>query len=142
MQMERSHMKNFEWSPQMSLGIAEMDDAHRVLVRELTLLLQAPDHEFSTRLQRLIGLLEADFREEEKLMEEIGYADASLHRQHHAQLLSTLHHLVPRALAGDHALPRGIVHALPQWFLGHLVRMDTSLVNALAAHAMRVEPVR
>lgn len=133
-------MENFEWSPQMSLGITEMDDAHRALVRELTLLMQAPDHEFSTRLQGLIGLLEEDFCEEEELMEEIGYADANCHRQHHAQLLGTLHHLVPRALAGDYVLPRGIVHALPQWFLGHLVRMDTPLVNALAAHALRAAP--
>ncbi|RFB69558.1 MULTISPECIES: hemerythrin family protein [unclassified Herbaspirillum] len=132
-------MENLEWSPQMSLGITEMDDAHRALVRELTLVMQAPDHEFSARLQGLIGLLEADFREEEALMEEISYANANFHRQHHAQLLSTLHHLVPRALSGDYVLPRGIVHALPQWFLVHLVRMDAPLVNALAAHALQAE---
>jgi len=34
-------------------------------------------------------------------------------------------------MSGDYVLPRQVLNMLPQWFLNHLVRMDSALVNAL-----------
>ncbi|WP_034298825.1 bacteriohemerythrin [Herbaspirillum sp. RV1423] len=124
-------MEQLTWSPALSLGIAEMDNAHKALIQELTDIMQVPDHEFAASLQRIVDLLETDFREEEELMEKIGYADLRAHREDHAELLSTLHHVVPKAMSGDYVLPRQVLAMLPQWFLGHLVKMDAALVKAL-----------
>ncbi|MFJ9531507.1 bacteriohemerythrin [Herbaspirillum sp. NPDC101396] len=124
-------MEALTWSPQMSLGIVEMDNAHKELIQELTDIMSAPDPEFSGRLLRIVALLENDFREEETLMEKINYPELRLHREEHAELLSTLHHVVPKAMSGDYVLPRQVLNMLPQWFLNHLVRMDSALVKAL-----------
>lgn len=124
-------MQNLSWSPHMSLGIAEMDTAHKALIAELSDLMRAPDHEFSARLQRLIVLLEVDFREEEMLMEKIAYSGLREHRAQHADLLGALHHVAPQAMNGDFVLARQVLHMLPQWFLSHLLKMDTALVLEL-----------
>ena len=116
---------------QLSCGIEEMDRAHQVLTRELMHIMQAPDHEFCSRLQRIVALLETDFRIEEELMEEIHYPELRIHRQQHANLLGTLHHVIPQAISGDFCMPRQVLDMLPQWFLGHLVKMDADLVKAL-----------
>lgn len=124
-------MEALTWSPQMSLGIVEMDNAHKALIQELTEIMMAPDHEFTARLQHIVALLETDFREEETLMERMNYPELRAHRQEHADLLSTLHHVTPKAMSGDYVLPRQVLNMLPQWFLNHLVRMDAALVKAL-----------
>lgn len=124
-------MKTLTWSPQMSLGIVEMDNAHKELIQELTRIMAAPDHEFVPCLLRIVELLETDFREEETLMEKMNYPALREHRAEHADLLSTLHHVVPKAMNGEYVLPRQVLGMLPQWFLNHLIRMDAELVKAL-----------
>jgi hemerythrin-like metal-binding protein len=130
-------MQALTWSPQMSLGITDMDNAHKALIQELTDIMSAPDPEFSARLLRIVALLENDFREEEALMEKITYPALRVHREEHAELLSTLHHVVPQAMSGDYVLPRQVLNMLPQWFLNHLVKMDSALVKALNAAGER-----
>ena len=126
-------MEPLIWSPSLSLGIAEMDNAHQVLIEQLIAIMQAPDHEFTSRLQDIIRMLEEDFREEEVLMEKMAYKGLQVHRKEHADLLSTLHHVVPKAMQGEYVLPRQVLNMLPQWFLQHLVKMDAALVRALNA---------
>jgi len=124
-------MEQLTWSQDMSLGIVEMDNAHKALIQSLTDIIFAPEHEFTGRLLSIVKLLESDFREEETLMERIDSPELQAHRAEHADLLSTLHHVLPMAMNGDYALPRHILAMLPQWFLGHLERMDATLVKAL-----------
>lgn len=118
---------------QLHSGIVEMDLAHQAIIKELTILLSAPETEINQRLQHIITLLEADFREEEVVMERLGFNELSEHREHHAKLLSALHHVVPSALSGEYELARQVLKMLPQWFLGHLVKMDKPLIEALHA---------
>jgi len=126
-------MENTTWPRHIQFGIAEMDDAHNALIEELTASLQAPDSEIERRLRRIIALLEKDFHEEEKRMEEIEFSGLQEHREHHAKLLSALHHVVPHTIGGDYVLARQVFRMLPQWFLGHLVKMDAPLAHALQA---------
>jgi len=46
------------------------------------------DHEFTSRLLRIVALLERDFREEEALMEKMDYPDLRTRRAEHADLLA------------------------------------------------------
>ncbi|WP_051516596.1 bacteriohemerythrin [Herbaspirillum sp. RV1423] len=126
-------MEELAQSSCISLGIATIDNAHKILTRELVAILNAPDHEFTRCFQRISRLLESSFREEEELMERIAYHDLRAHREQHAALLSALHHIIPKVMNGDYVLSRQILSMLPQWFLGHLVKMDAALIKALAA---------
>eukprot|EP01037_Dinobryon_pediforme_P021025 gene21025-21790_t len=133
-------MENLAWPQHIQFGIAEMDNAHNALIQELAASLQAPDAEIEGRLQHIISLLETDFREEEMSMEQIGFSGLQEHREHHAKLLSALHHVVPYTMNGDHVLARQVFKMLPQWFLGHLVKMDAPLVHALQAVVAKTTP--
>ncbi|RBA23752.1 bacteriohemerythrin [Herminiimonas fonticola] len=125
--------------PDISLGIVEMDKAHKVLMREIMSLMQAPNFELARRLPYLVELLETDFRIEEQLMESMDYPELRAHREQHASLLGVMHHTVTKAMNEDYLLPREVLNTLPQWFLWHLVKMDASFVKALkAAGAMPV----
>ena len=115
----------------ISLGITIMDNAHKLLTRELVAILQSPDCEFTRRFQRFCHLLEQSFQQEENLMEEISYYDIRAHREQHAALLSALHRTIPRSMDGDYFFARQILTLLPQWFLAHLIKMDATLIKAL-----------
>lgn len=124
-------MEQFFSQPDISLGIIEMDKAHKVLMREIMSLMQVPNFEFSRRLPHLVELLETDFRVEEQLMERMDYPELRAHREQHASLLGAMHQTVTKAMNGDYLLPRQVLNMLPQWLLWHLVKMDASFVKAL-----------
>jgi hemerythrin-like metal-binding protein len=124
-------MKAAQWSEQMSLGIGAMDVAHKKFMEDLSALLTVPDDTFAKAFVAFVAQVEADFREEERLMEDLDYAGMKTHVEQHARVLGALHHVVPRVLEGDIALGRQAVDLLPQWFLVHLSTMDAALACAL-----------
>lgn len=124
-------MESVHWSPEMSLGVPAMDDAHKGLLNELARLTAAPDEQFADAFPALIATLEQDFREEEILMEEIDFPALRSHREQHARVLSGLHHAAPHVMQGNVALGREAIRLFPQWFLFHLTTMDLALAVAL-----------
>lgn len=124
-------MKTTQWSGEMSLGVPQMDAAHERFVEDLGLLLTIRDEKFAAEFVALVARVEADFREEEQLMEDLDYPGTRAHREQHARVLGALHHVVPRVLDGDIALGREAVELLPQWFLMHLSTMDAALACTL-----------
>jgi len=126
-------MQAVKWSPEMSVGVAAMDDAHRALLEELSRLGAAPDDQFATGFLALIAAVERDFRNEEELMEQIDFPALRCHREQHARALSGLHHVAPSVMRGDLAAGREAAKLLPQWFLVHLSTMDVALAAALDA---------
>ena len=124
-------MKNLILSARTNLHLADASDLRNSFVEELSCLMTAPDHEFGPSLFALIARMEHEFHEEEALMERIDFPDLHSHREQHARLLATLHHLVPNVMAGDYDLARISIDVLPHWLLCHLVKMDAALIAAL-----------
>lgn len=120
-------MEQMAWMPQMAVGVPAMDLAHQAMIEQTARLLAQPDLEFSQGLPLLVARLEADFREEELLMEEIDYPGLPAHREQHARVLATLHGLTEH----DVAQARQAVALLPLWFETHLATMDTVLAIAV-----------
>lgn len=133
-------MEQMKWSQDMALGVPGMDDAHKAFLEDLAELLMAPDDAFAPGFMKMIDKVEADFREEERLMEDIDYPGLQGHREQHARVLGALHHVAPHVMDGDIALGRETVELLPQWFLFHLSTMDTALAFALDLGGGKVNP--
>jgi acetoacetyl-CoA reductase len=131
-----------DWSPQMALGVAEIDASHRALIAQLAQARSAPDAAFENALQALIVALESDFREEETLMEAIDFPGIRLHREQHARVLAALHQVVPQVMQGDHAQARKAVELIPSWFMLHLTTMDATLAVALELAAIPTDPAQ
>ena len=133
-------MEKLRWSQQMSLGVPAMDEAHKGFFAELEHVAIAPDHEFGVRLHALIDSMERDFHEEETLMEKIDFPELKSHREQHARVLGTLHHVTPDVMQGDCASARKAIELLPQWFLFHLSTMDAALAVALDLAGIQTYP--
>lgn len=123
-------METIRWSPEMSLGVPAMDVAHQEFLQDLMQLDSIEDERFGQAFHELVAKIEADFHEEEQMMEDLDYPGIRAHREQHARVLSALHHIEPRVMEGDIALGRDAVSLLPQWFTLHLATMDTALAFA------------
>ena len=126
-------MESFAWSPELVLGIPEMDMAHQALLVQLQRLASGPDHTFAVGFGALIDSLERDFREEEAVMERLGDPGLHEHREQHARVLAGLHHADPHVMGGDIEAGRGALRLLAHWFYDHLNTLDRALAAALVA---------
>ena len=133
-------MQTIQWSQDMALGVPEVDDAHKIFIDELTSLLNMPDEQFGSVFMLMVARLESDFREEDRLMEDIEYPGLQGHREQHARVLAALHHVMPHVMNGDLSLGREAAELLPQWFLFHLSTMDTALAFALDIEGVDINP--
>lgn len=124
-------MKPAAWSPEMLLGVPEMDEAHESFLSLLSRVVDTPDSEFPEAFNALLTHVEHDFWSEERLMERIDYPGLRSHREQHARVLATLHQAVPAVASGDLAIGRKALELLPKWFMFHLATMDTALAFAL-----------
>lgn len=123
-------MQEIVWSPEMSLGVAGMDQAHQGFLEQLARLAHVPDAEFAAAYAALIDRVERDFYAEQQMMEEINFPANNSHVEQHARILSALHHANSRVMEGDIAAGREVVELLPQWFAFHLSTMDMALAIA------------
>ena len=124
-------MLTSQWKQDMALGVPAIDEAHEALFDELARLAQLADQHFSAAFRELIAAVERDFREEEDLMEEIGFTSLANHREQHARVLSGLHHAWAAVDEGDLVQGRHALTLLPQWLLFHQATMDLALAAAL-----------
>lgn len=124
-------MHDSHWKEEMALGVPAIDEAHEALFLELGRLSQLGDPHFSAAFRDLIAAVERDFREEEDLMEEIGFPSLANHREQHARVLSGLHHAWAAVDEGDLAQGRHALSLLPQWLIFHQATMDLALAAAL-----------
>jgi acetoacetyl-CoA reductase len=119
------------WSPFLALGVTTIDAAHQDFLEQLARLQKASDGAFETEFFALIASIEADFREEELLMEECDFPGIGLHREQHARVLSALHHVEPEVMQGDLTQAKRVIELMPQWFQFHLMTMDAAMVATL-----------
>jgi hemerythrin len=117
-------MYTLAWTPELSIGIPAMDNAHQVLLSKLSEIARAPDTGFSKLFFALADYLERDFKEEEKLMEEMSFYDMHPHREQHARVLYALHKVIPDVLQGKFDSARTTLELFPKWFVFHLSTMD------------------
>jgi hemerythrin len=109
------------------LGLPLFDETHQALADQVSKLLAGPDEQFEDGLELLVEALEQDFRVEETLMEDIGYPALRSHREQHARVLATLHHLSP----GEIDTGRQALSLFLPWFEVHQATADAALVIAL-----------
>ena len=94
---------------------------------------QEPDEQFSSAFVRLVAAVECTFRNEETLMETVGHPGFRDRRRDNALLLGALHHAASQVEAGNLALGREVIAALPGLLSLHRI----SALRMLASSAPR-----
>ncbi|MCP3657696.1 bacteriohemerythrin [Herbaspirillum sp.] len=120
--------------------LAEMDAEHREVLESVAALAIVPPAGFARAYAALVAQIEAGFREEEKMMDEMGYSDLRAHRRDHAELLALLHRLRPYLDDGNAPLADIVMGMIPAMLVRHMAGMDQALALALRVRATAAGP--
>ena len=115
-----------------TLGVDEIDTAHRDFITQVAALIAASDAEFLALFQALVAHTREHFIAEGKLMRDAKYQGLGVHEGEHHRVLGELQQLNRSLKRGRLPLVRAYVkEGLPEWFDTHLAMMDGALVMFL-----------
>ncbi len=119
-------------APRHTLGLDEMDDAHREFITQVGTLIAASDAEFPALFHALVTHTREHFMAEGRLMREAKYQGLGVHEGEHHRVLGELQQLNRTLKRGHLPLVRAYVReGLAEWFDTHLAMMDGALVAFL-----------
>jgi hemerythrin len=121
--------KLVEWSEELSVGIAEIDDQHKKLVDMLNRMNDAiHEHRGSevTRpiLNEIAEYTRVHFTTEESLMRATNYPEYEEHKRQHDELIAQVKDLQAKLDAGSHAISFELMHFLKVWLTKHIMESD------------------
>lgn len=119
------------WSPNLSIGVEELDSDHKELIDLLNQLDaevgQTAGHDaISRKLDELIARTEAHFRHEEEIMVREKYPETQHHARVHQALMEEIRELRADHAAGTEIGPE-ITEFIKRWLIGHIIESDKHL---------------
>ncbi len=131
-------MAQFDWSPDMAVGVAEIDEQHEKLVEVINALYYAyMDGKEKDVLQPLINELHEyanyHFSTEEKYMRALGasYEDLAMHREKHGEFFSQVIEFLLQYIAGKDEITPELLDYLTDWWFQHIMGVDQGLGRAI-----------
>jgi hemerythrin-like metal-binding protein len=123
-----------------TLGVEEIDGAHRDFINQVATCIVASDADFPSLFQALVAHTREHFIAEGKLMRDTQYPGLGVHEGEHHRVLGELQQLNRSLKRGRLPLVRAYVReGLPEWFDTHLTMMDGALVAYLKLYNARVK---
>jgi hemerythrin len=130
--------KFVEWSNQLSVGIEEIDEQHKVLagmVNEMHDAIQQRQAQAVVRgiLDRLASYTQTHFVVEESLMRILNYPNYEAHKQEHDNLIEQIKELQGRLNAGSASINFELMHFLKVWLTKHIMESDKAYTKHFLA---------
>ena len=124
-------MSAVHWSPNLSIGVEDLDSDHRALIDILNELdaevAEGAGHgAVALKLDELIVRTEAHFRREEAIMAREHYPEAAHHARVHEALLEEIRQFRDEHRAGS-AIGPEITAFLKRWLISHIIESDKHL---------------
>ncbi|NPB08449.1 MAG: hemerythrin family protein [Aquificae bacterium] len=132
--MVKNSVSVVEWTPEMELGIPEIDAQHRKLVEMLNEFYRELEegHE-EEAVRRFFGELgryvEEHFRYEERFMEEIGFPELENHKKTHRLFEKLYKEDLEKYLRGEKRALRELVALTLSWLYTHIMKTDKKYVR-------------
>lgn len=133
-------MQTYQWSDQLSVGVKEIDDQHKILVELLSdlqkkLLQKVEDREILAALHSMQKYAQVHFALEEELMLPIQHKldNYDLHISEHRNFEDTVHGLIFRFVQEGHAVAWQLFIFLGDWLVRHIQQTDVVLGKQLSA---------
>ncbi|MCV6639062.1 bacteriohemerythrin [Candidatus Albibeggiatoa sp. nov. NOAA] len=123
-------INNFvEWTDELSVGIQEIDEQHKILVDLLnrlyeSIILRTDDEEASQVLTELSQYTIVHFAVEESLMRILGYDEYEEHKKHHEELTQQVIELSNKVKAGKLSSSMELLNFLKNWLTKHILIED------------------
>lgn len=118
-----------EWSDELSVGIASIDEQHKKLVNMLNALhdasLQGEDEQILIDIfQGLAIYMDHHFSYEEGLLDSSGYRELESHKQSHAELAEEVWALKRAFENGEQMVTATVMDFLKEWLQKHILGTD------------------
>lgn len=122
-----------QWTPEISVGIQEIDEQHKHLVQLLNNLFDVmienrPDRDAIARktLIELLNYTAVHFAVEESLFRIFGYPDYERHKKLHDQLKSEVSDIALRVQSGETRVDTKLLVFMKNWITSHIMQEDKS----------------
>jgi hemerythrin len=130
-------MKDIVWSSILSVGVAEIDDDHRLLIalfNELNRAVAAGESAayLAATLEELINCTVWHFSHEERLMLKHGFPGIEPHKAAHRELIDAARELQARVTQAGHVVTEDEIRYLDRWLTEHILTVDQGLGAFLA----------
>ena len=127
-----------EWSPNLSVGIDEIDDQHKILLSKINFLIKSilegrGDQSVIDILNFLKNYSEEHFADEERIMAEVGYQMLDAHKKEHDFFREKFSEILVqvRSQGVDNSTILQMEKYLITWLLDHITRMDVQIRPAV-----------
>lgn len=135
-------MAFFEWKNDYSVGIAKIDEQHKILVGFLNELYESMKagkgkETLDSVLINLVEYTKTHFATEESLFKLYKYPDYETHKQKHDKLTVYVLELKQKFDSGQISNPIQITNFLKDWLLKHIMGTDKLYVPFLNAKGVR-----
>lgn len=135
-------MALIEWSPSLSVGIAEIDVQHKQLVAQINQLHDAMlagkgKDAVAPVLRELGRYVGTHFACEEKYMQQFKYPKFPEHKAQHVELTNKAKDLITKFEAGQVALSTDLMNFLRDWLSNHIKGTDKGYTECFKAHGLK-----
>ena len=130
-------MRDLVWGEILSVGVDEIDEDHRKLIRIFNILNHAvmegesPEYLAAT-LEELINCTVWHFSHEERLMLKYRYEGFEEHKAEHRELIQSVKELQQEILQADKPIVGENIEFLERWLTGHILTTDGRLGSYLS----------
>ena len=126
----------FPWGPKILIGIDEIDNQHKELVKFINQLYKAMKMKRSAKIfkQIITGLTDYTvfhFRHEEQLFKKYHYPETDKHIKEHYNLVSEINEFKDQFEKGKAAVSMELMNFLTDWLKDHILRTDKKYVPFL-----------
>ena len=131
-----------QWSDQLSVGIQEIDEQHKILVDLLNQLHQAIIHHHGAEvcsgiMNKLCEYTKIHFAVEESILRILDYPDYESHKTHHEELLNQVQQLRTKMETENHSISFELLHFLKKWLTIHIMEEDSAYTEHLLSCGAR-----
>ncbi|KOR31285.1 hemerythrin [Achromatium sp. WMS2] len=118
-----------KWSEEISVGVEELDEQHKVLINMINNLHDAMQERRSHEVvsQIMVQLREytrIHFAVEESLMRILGYPDYEEHKKQHEELMLSVKDLSQKIKDGKSSISFELMYFLKAWLTNHIMESD------------------
>lgn len=130
------------WSDELSVGIEEIDEQHKVLVGLLNDLNRAIREHHGNEacieiLDRLVDYTRIHFAVEESLMRIFEYPDYENHKAEHEELVDEVMSMRREVVEEGHKISFKLLHFLKMWLTQHIMDSDKEYSEHFLSRGMK-----
>lgn len=136
-----------EWSDELSVGIQEIDEQHKVLVGLVNDMDEAIREHHGSEvtadiLQRLAEYTKIHFAVEESLFRIFDYPGYETHKKQHDELLQEVIELQEKVESGKGSISFQLLHFLKMWLTQHILDSDKEYSEYLLKSGIKAKSTK